>query len=168
MAAGATILHADLDAFYASVEQRDDTRLQGRPVIVGSGVVMAASYEARACGVRSAMGGGRARMLCPHAVWVPPRMEAYAEASKQVFSLFDDVTPLVEPISVDYAVLDESGSVVIVGEPPVIAAKLRTRALVEVGLPLSVGAARTKFLAKFASQQAKTDCMCIVPFDGEL
>ncbi len=168
MAAGATILHADLDAFYASVEQRDDDRLKGRPVIVGSGVVMAASYEARACGVRSAMGGGQARMLCPHAVWVPPRMEAYAEASKQIFSLFDDITPLVEPISVDEAFLDVSGSVHLFGEPAEIAAGLRTRALAEVGLALSVGAARTKFLAKVASQQAKPDGVCIVPVDGEL
>src|SRR3990170_2854761 len=92
---GASILHADLDAFYASVEQRDDPRLQGRPVIVGGGVVLACSYEARAFGVRTAMGGGEARRLCPQAAVVPPRMEAYTEASKAVFAVFRDTTPLV-------------------------------------------------------------------------
>ena len=103
------IAHMDCDAFYASVEQRDNPRLQGRPVIVGEGVVMAASYEARACGVRSAMNGRQARELCPHAVVVPPRMEAYSEASDKVFDLFRDVTPFVEPISVDEAFLEVGG-----------------------------------------------------------
>src|ERR671919_3076669 len=95
----AEILHADVDSFFASVEQRDDPRLRGRPVIVGGGVVLAASYEAKAFGIHSAMGGRQARRLCPHAIVVPPRMDAYAEASKAVFEVFDDTTPLVEGIS---------------------------------------------------------------------
>ncbi|MEM9201416.1 MAG: DNA polymerase IV [Actinomycetota bacterium] len=163
----ATILHADLDAFYASVEQRDQPRLRGRPVIVGEGVVMAASYEARACGVRSAMNGRHARELCPHAVVVPPRMEAYGEASNAVFELFRDITPFVEPISVDEAFLDVSGATHLFGSPTKIAAQLRTRTLVDVGLALSVGVARTKFLAKVASGQAKPDGLCVVERDRE-
>ena len=164
----AAILHADLDAFYASVEQRDDRALRGRPVIVGSGVVMAASYEARECGVRSAMGGGQARLLCPHAVWVPPRMEAYSEASKSVFAIFEDVTPVVEPVSVDEAFLDVSGAIRLFGEPDAIARDLRTRVADEVGLPLSIGVARTKYLAKVASQRAKPDGMLVVDPAAEL
>src|ERR1700741_3413936 len=109
MAGGATILHADLDSFYASVEQRDEPRLRGRPVIVGAGVVLAASYEAKACGVRTAMGGRSARRLCPDAVVVSPRMSAYSEASKAVFEIFRDTTPEVEGISIDEAFLDVSG-----------------------------------------------------------
>src|SRR6266496_1808499 len=105
----ATILHADLDAFFASVEQRDDPSLRGRPVIVGGGVVLAASYEARACGVRTAMGGGQARRLCPQAVVVPPRMSAYSQASKAVFEVFEQTTPLVEGLSIDEAFLDVRG-----------------------------------------------------------
>src|SRR5713226_5712095 len=105
----ARILHADLDAFYAAVEQRDDPRLRGRPVIVGAGVVLAASYEAKACGVRTAMGGRQARRLCPQAVVVEPRMSAYSDASKAVFAVFDDTTPLVEPMSIDEAFLDVRG-----------------------------------------------------------
>jgi len=164
---GATILHADLDAFYASVEQRDDPRLRGRPVIVGEGVVMAASYEARACGVRSAMNARQARERCPHAVIVPPRMDAYAEASDRVFELFRDVTPFVEPLSVDEAFLDVTGAVNLFGPPGQIAAELRTRTLVDVGLPLSIGVARTKFLAKVASDQAKPDGMLVVEPERE-
>jgi len=167
MSSGAAILHADLDAFYASVEQRDDPSLLGRPVIVGGGVVLAASYEARAHGVRSAMGGGEARMRCPHAVWVSPRMDAYSEASKEVFALFDDLTPLVEPISVDEAFLDVAGSIHLLGSPTDMAEQLRARARTEVGLPLSVGVARTKFLAKVASGQAKPDGIRVVPCDRE-
>src|SRR5258706_10779547 len=106
----ATILHADLDSFYASVEQRDDPGLRGRPVIVGGGVVLAASYEAKAYGVRTAMGGLAARRLCPAAVMVPPRFEAYLAASKAVFAIFDDVTPWVEGISIDEAFLDVAGA----------------------------------------------------------
>src|SRR6201990_1587744 len=109
LTAEATILHADLDAFYASVEQRDDPALRGRPVIVGGGVVLAASYEAKAYGVRTAMGGRQARQLCPHAIVVPPRMSAYSDASAAVFEVFHDTTPLVEPLSVDEAFLDVGG-----------------------------------------------------------
>src|SRR6187200_3241344 len=105
----ATVLHADLDAFFASVEQRDDRRLRGRPVIVGGGVVLAASYEAKAFGVRTAMGGRQARRLCPHAVVVPPRMSAYSEASKAVFRVFEHTSTLVEGLSIDEAFLDVRG-----------------------------------------------------------
>ena len=161
---GATILHADLDAFYASVEQRDHPRLRGRPVIVGGGVVLACSYEAKRRGVRSAMNGGQARMLCPDAIVVEPRMEAYAEASEAVFARFPEFTPFVEPISVDEAFLDVSGAEHLFGPAAEIAARLRTRVLVDVGLPLSVGVARTKFLAKVASAQAKPDgLLCVEP-----
>src|SRR4051812_9524601 len=104
-----TILHADLDSFYASVEQRDDPALRGKPVIVGAGVVLAASYEAKAYGVRTAMGGRQARALCPHAIVVPPRMSAYSQASDAVFEVFHDTSPIVEPLSVDEAFLDVSG-----------------------------------------------------------
>src|SRR5438105_11885549 len=140
----ATILHADLDSFYASVEQRDDPSLLGRPVIVGAGVVLAASYEAKAYGVRTAMGGGRARQLCPHAVVVSPRMSAYSEASKRVFEVFEDTTPLVEGISIDEAFLDVGGLLRVSGTPAEIAARLRRKVLDHVGLPITVGVARTK------------------------
>jgi DNA polymerase-4 len=162
------ILHADLDAFYASVEQRDNARLRGRPVIVGAGVVLAASYEAKACGVLTAMGGRQARLLCPDAIVVPPRMQAYAAASKAVFAVFDDTTPLVEPISIDEAFLDVRGLRHISGTPPEIAARLREAVLRRVGLPITVGVARTKFLAKVASGVAKPDGLLVVPADGEL
>jgi len=164
----ATILHADLDAFYASVEQRDDPRLRGRPVIVGGGVVLAASYEAKAFGVRTAMGGGQARRLCPRAVVVPPRMSVYAEASRALFRVFDDAAPLVEGLSIDEAFLDVRGLERISGTPPEIAARLKRDALDRVGLPITVGVARTKFLAKVASGVAKPDGLLVVPPDGEL
>jgi DNA polymerase-4 len=164
----ATILHADLDSFYASVEQRDDPSLRGRPVIVGMGVVLAASYEAKAYGVQGAMGGGQARRLCPQAVVVSPRMEAYSEASKEVYAIFDDTTPLVEGLSVDEAFLDVRGMERIAGTPLEIAKRLRQRVLEEVGLPITVGVARTKFLAKVASGVAKPDGLLVVPPDGEL
>jgi DNA polymerase-4 len=164
----ATILHADLDAFYASVEQRDDPSLRGRPVIVGGGVVLAASYEAKAYGVRTAMGGARARRLCPHAIVVPPRMSAYSAASKAVFEVFRDTTPLVEGISIDEAFLDVGGLHRIVGPPELIAARLRAAVLEQVGLPITVGVARTKFLAKVASGVAKPDGLLVVPADREL
>jgi DNA polymerase-4 len=164
----ATILHADLDAFYASVEQRDDPRLRGRPLIVGAGVVLSASYEARACGVRTAMGGRQARRLCPTAIVVPPRMAAYAEASKAVFAVFDDTTPLVEGLSIDEAFLDVRGMERIAGTPTEIAVRLRGDVLERVGLPITVGVARTKFLAKVASGVAKPDGLLVVPPDGEL
>jgi DNA polymerase-4 len=164
----ATILHADLDAFYASVEQRDNPQLRGRPVIVGSGVVLAASYEARAYGVRGAMGGGLARRLCPHAIVVQPRISAYSEASKAVFEVFNDTTPLVEGISIDEAFLDVGGLARISGTPTEIAIRLRRAVLDRVGLAITVGVARTKFLAKVASGVAKPNGLLVVPPDGEL
>ncbi|MFE7745817.1 DNA polymerase IV [Nocardia sp. NPDC057455] len=164
----ASILHADLDSFYASVEQRDDPRLRGKPVIVGGGVVLAASYEAKAFGVRTPMNGGQARRLCPHAIVVPPRMSAYAEASKAVFEIFRDTTPVVEGISIDEAFLDVGGLRRIAGEPVAIATRLRAQVRDRVGLPISVGIARTKFLAKVAGAVAKPDGLRLVPPDGEL
>jgi DNA polymerase IV len=164
----ATILHADLDAFFASVEQRDDPRLRGRPVIVGGGVVLAASYEAKAHGVRTAMGGAQARRLCPRAVVVEPRMSAYAEASRAVFRVFEDTTPLVEGLSIDEAFLDVRGLRRLSGTPAEIAVRLRRDILERVGLPITVGVARTKFLAKVASGVAKPDGLLVVPPDGEL
>jgi DNA polymerase-4 len=161
-------LHADLDAFYASVEQRDDPGLRGRPVIVGGGVVLAASYEAKAYGVRTAMGGAQARRLCPQAVVVPPRMSAYSEASKAVYRVFDDTTPLVEGLSIDEAFLDVRGFERLSGSPPEIAARLKEAVRKRVGLPITVGVARTKFLAKVASGVAKPDGLLVVPPDGEL
>jgi DNA polymerase-4 len=164
----AEILHADLDSFYASVEQRDDPRLLGRPVIVGAGVVLAASYEAKACGVRTAMGGAHARRLCPQAVVISPRMSAYAEASKAVFKVFEGTSPLVEGLSIDEAFLDVRGLERISGTPTEIAARLRREIREGVGLPISVGVARTKFLAKVASGVSKPDGLLVVPPDGEL
>ncbi len=164
----ATILHADLDAFFASVEQRDDRRLRGRPVIVGGGVVLSSSYEARAYGVRTAMGGRQARKLCPHAIVVSPRFSAYSEASKAVFEVFDDTTPLVEGLSIDEAFLDVRGLEHIRGKPSEIAVQLRSDVAEHVGLPITVGVARTKFLAKVASGVAKPDGLLIVPPEGEL
>jgi DNA polymerase IV len=164
----ATILHADLDAFYASVEQRDDPRLRARPVIVGTGVVLAASYEAKACGVRTAMGGAQARRMCPRAVFVEPRMSAYAEASKAVFEIFEQTTPLVEGLSIDEAFLEVRGLGRISGSPTQIAWRLRRTVLERVGLPITVGVARTKFLAKVASGVAKPDGLLVVAPDGEL
>jgi DNA polymerase-4 len=164
----ATILHADLDAFFASVEQRDDPRLRGRPVIVGGGVVLAASYEAKAHGVRTAMGGERARRLCPQVIVVRPRMSVYAEASKAVFRVFDDTTPLVEGLSIDEAFLDVRGLERISGTPTEIAVRLRNDVLERVGLPITVGVARTKFLAKVASGVAKPDGLLVVPPHREL
>jgi DNA polymerase-4 len=162
-----SVLHADLDSFYASVEQRDDPSLLGRPVIVGGGVVLAASYEAKARGVVSGMGGGRARYLCPDAAVVPCRFEAYTEASKAVFEIFEDTAPTVEALSIDEAFLDVRGMEHFAGTPEEIAARLRTRVREEVGLPISVGVARTKFLAKVASAVAKPDGLLVVPADRE-
>jgi DNA polymerase IV len=164
----ATILHADLDAFYASVEQRDDPNLRGRAVVVGGGVVLAASYEAKARGVRTAMGGTRWRRLCPEAVVVRPRMQAYSEASDAVFAIFRDTTPLVEGISIDEAFLDVRGMRRLAGTPAEMAARLRRRVREEVGLPITVGVARTKFLAKVASGVAKPDGLLVVPPHAEL
>jgi DNA polymerase-4 len=164
----ATILHADLDAFYASVEQRDDARLRGRPVIVGGGVVLCSSYEARAYGVRTAMGGRQARRLCPHAVVVAPRISAYSEASAAVFEVFEQTTPLVEALSIDEAFLEVGGLRRVSGTPTEVAVRLRREVLERVGLPITVGVARTKFLAKVASGVAKPDGLLVVPPDGEL
>ena len=164
----ATILHADLDAFYASVEQRDNPRLRGRPVIVGGGVVLSSSYEARAFGVRTAMGGRQARQLCPRAIVVAPRMSAYSEASAAVFEVFEQTTPLVEGLSIDEAFLEVGGLRRVSGTPTEIAVGLRRNVLERVGLPITVGVARTKFLAKVASGVAKPDGLLVVPPDGEL
>ncbi len=163
-----TILHADLDAFYASVEQRDDPSLRGRPVIVGGGVVLAASYEAKACGVRTAMGGAQARALCPRAVVVPPRFSAYTDASKAVFEVFKRTSPLVEALSIDEAFLDVRGLRHISGTPTEIAVRLRQEIREEVGLAITVGLACTKFLAKVASGVAKPDGLLVIPAGGEL
>ncbi|BBG03238.1 MULTISPECIES: DNA polymerase IV [Pseudonocardia] len=163
----ATILHADLDSFYASVEQRDDPSLRDRPVIVGGGVVLAASYQAKAYGVATAMGGRQARALCPAAIVVPPRMAAYSAASRAVFAIFRDVTPEVEGLSIDEAFLEVGGLARIAGAPREIAARLRERVLAEAGLPITVGVARTKFLAKVASGVAKPDGLLVVEPERE-
>ncbi|TSD99232.1 DNA polymerase IV [Skermania sp. ID1734] len=162
------ILHADLDAFYASVEQRDNPALRGRPVIVGGGVVLAASYEAKAFGVRTAIGGREALRLCPQAVVVPARFDAYLAASKAVFGIFRNTTPNVEGISIDEAFLDVRGVRRISGNPRAIAEQLRRDVREQVGLPITVGIARTKFLAKVASAVGKPDGLLEVPTDSEL
>jgi DNA polymerase-4 len=164
----AAILHADLDSFYASVEQRDHPRLRGRPVIVGAGVVLAASYEAKAYGVKTAMGGSQARRLCPSAAVVPPRMSAYSDASKAVFRVFERTAPVVEALSIDEAFLDVRGLERISGTPATIAARLRREVRDEVGLPISVGVARTKYLAKVASAVSKPDGLLVVAPESEL
>jgi len=163
-----TILHADLDAFYASVEQRDQPYLRGRPVIVGAGVVLSASYEARAFGVYTPMGVNKARLACPDAIVVSPRFAAYSEASKAVFDIFDNTTPLVEGLSIDEAFLDVHGLEQLSGTATEIAIKLRQTVREQVGLPITVGVARTKFLAKVASGVAKPDGLLLVPPDFEL
>lgn len=164
----AGILHADLDCFYAAVEQRDDPRLRNRPVIVGEGVVLTASYEARVRGVRTAMPTTQARRLCPEAVVVRSRPQAYSEASRAVFDIFRDTTPLVEGLSVDEAFLDVNGLRRLVGEPEEIARTLRRRVRSEVGLAISVGVARTKYLAKVASAVSKPDGLLVVEPDDEV
>ncbi|MDQ6744581.1 MAG: DNA polymerase IV [Actinomycetota bacterium] len=163
-----TILHADLDAFYASVEKRDDPRLYRRPVIVGAGVVLAASYEAKRCGVRTAMGVARAKRLCPYSVVVAPRFSAYVEASRAVFAVFEQISPVVEGLSIDEAFLDVRGLERISGSPTATAQRLRSQVRMQVGLPITVGVARTKFLAKVASAVAKPDGLLVVAPDEEL
>lgn len=163
----AAILHADLDAFYASVEQRDDPRLRGRPIAVGGGVVLAASYEAKRRGVKTAMGGRQAKQLCPDLIVVPARFDAYVEASKAVFELFHATTPQVQGVSIDEAFLDVAGLHRIDAPPIDIAARLREQVRTQVGLPITVGVARTPFLAKVASRVAKPDGLLLVPPDGE-
>lgn len=163
-----SILHADLDAFYASVEQRDDPSLRDRPMMVGGGVVLAASYEARAMGVRTAMSGGEARRRCPGIIEVPARMAAYSEASAAVFEIFRDTTPEVEGLSIDEAFLDVTGLRRLRGGPVGIAERLRARVLNDVGLVISIGIASTKFLAKVASGASKPNGLLVVPVGGEL
>ena len=162
------ILHADLDAFYASVEQRDHPELRGKAMAVGGGVILAASYPARRLGVKTAMNERQARRLCPELIIVEPRMNAYSEASKAVFDIFHDTTPEVEGLSIDEAFLDVSGLERLVGPDRLIAERLRERVAGEVGLALSVGAASTKFLAKVASAVSKPDGLLVVPDGGEL
>jgi DNA polymerase-4 len=164
----ATIIHADLDSFYASVEQRDDRSLRGRPVAVGGGIVLAASYEAKRFGVATPMPEHRARRLCPDLIVVPPRFDAYTAASRAVFEVFHDTTPLVEGMSIDEAFLDVGGLRRIAGLPAEIAARLRSNVLERVGLPITVGVARTKFLAKVASGVAKPDGLLVVDPDREI
>src|SRR5881398_3059716 len=168
VSAGASILHADLDSFFASVEQRDDPRLRRRPVIVGGGVVLAASYEAKRYGVKTAMGGRQAMRLCPQAVVVPPRFDAYTDASRAMFEVFEEHSPVVEGLSIDEAFLDVRGMERIAGTAPEIAARLRIAVRERVGLPITVGVARTKFLAKVASGVAKPDGLLVVPPAEEL
>jgi DNA polymerase IV len=163
----ASILHADADAFFASVEQRDDPSLRGRPTVVGPGVVMAASYEARAYGIHGGMGGRQARRLCPHLVAVPPRFDAYTEASRALFDLFEETAPLVEGLSLEEAFLDVRGLERISGSPRQIAEGLRRRARERIGLAVTVGVARTKVLAKMASRAAKPDGLLVIDPDRE-
>jgi DNA polymerase-4 len=167
-AAQPTILHADLDAFYASVEQRDDPALRDRPMVVGAGVVLSASYAARAFGISTPMGLSQARRLCPELVVVHPRFTAYSEASKAVFAIFEHTTPLVEGLSIDEAFLDVRGMERLAGTSTEIAVKLRHQVREQVGLPITVGVARTKHLAKVASGVAKPDGLLVVPIEDEL
>lgn len=159
------ILHADADAFFAAVEQRDDPALRGKPVIVGGGVVMAASYEARAFGVRSAMGGARARRLCPDALVVPPRWQAYVDASEEIFSILRRLFPVVERASMEEAFVDASG---LAAEAGALGAALRQEVRERVGLAITVGVASTKVLAKLAGRQAKPDGLLVVEPGREL
>ena len=158
----ATILHADLDAFYASVEQLLNPQLRGRPIAVGGGVVLAASYEARVFGVKGGMSGRLAKRLCPTLQFVDGHFREYQEFGDRVIATFYDVTPLVERISIDEAFLDVAGAIKLFGEPTEIAKRLRERVRTEIGLPLSIGVATTKHLAKVASQVAKPNGLVVV------
>src|SRR5262245_10877226 len=164
----ATILHADLDAFYASVEQLLDPRLRGRPIAVGGGVVLAASYEARAFGVRSGMPGRRARQLCPDLVFVAGHFDQYQRLGDAAIGVLGDFTPAIERISIDEAFADVAGCTHLFGSPAAIAERVRARVRTELGLPMSIGVARTKHLAKIASQVAKPDGLVVVDPETEL
>lgn len=164
------IIHCDLDAFYAAVEQNDDPTLRGKPVIVGGsaesrGVVSTCSYEARSFGVRSAMPITRARRLCPQGVYLPVRMQRYLEVSQQVFAILSDYTPLMEPLSIDEAILDVSGTQNLFGTPEEIGREIKSRVRSELGLTISVGISYNMFLAKLASELDKPDGMFIIPYD---
>jgi DNA polymerase-4 len=163
-----TILHADLDAFYASVEQLLDPALRGKPILVGGGIVVAASYEARAYGVRAPMSSRDALALCPHATVVEGHFDRYLDLSEQVMRILDDATPVVEQISVDEAFLDVSGTTHLLGPPSDIARMIRRRVRQEVGLPISIGISSTKILAKIASARAKPDGLVVVDNGSEL
>ena len=169
---GCHVLHVDMDAFYASVEVRDRPELAGQPVVVGGdgnrGVVLSATYEARAFGVRSAMPVIRARRLCPRAIFVPPRFAAYGAASKEVMAIFSSVTPVVEPLSLDEAFLDVSGALRLLGTPARIGARVKTLVAEQQGITCSVGIAPTKFVAKIASARCKPDGLLVVPVAGVL
>src|SRR5919198_3452444 len=164
----ATILHADLDAFYASVEQLLDPSLRGKPIAVGGGVVLAASYEAKAFGVSGGMSGWRARELCPQLIFVGGHFKDYQRLGDAVMQVIGDFTPLVERISIDEAFADVVGCTHLFGSPEAIAQAIRRRVRAELGLPISVGVARTKHLAKIASQVAKPDGLVVVEPDTEL
>src|ERR1700688_3996646 len=164
----ATILHADLDAFYASVEQLLDPSLRGNPIAVGGGVVLAASYEAKAFGISGGMPGRRARELCPHLIFVDGHFKEYQRLGDAAISVLNDFTPLVERISIDEAFADVAGCTHLFGPPAEIASAIRRRVRSELGLPISVGVARTKHLAKIASQVAKPDGLVVVDPDREL
>jgi hypothetical protein len=168
MAPTATILHADLDAFYASVEQLLDPSLRGKPIAVGGGVVLAASYEARAFGVRGGMPGRRARELCPELIFVSGHFKDYQRLGDAAIKVLGDFTPLVERISIDEAFADVAGCTHLFGSPAEIAGAIRARVRSELGLPISVGVARTKHLAKIASQVAKPDGLVAVDPAREL
>src|SRR5437763_14305828 len=164
----ATILHADLDAFYASVEQLLDPSLRGKPIAVGGGVVLAASYEAKSFGISSGMSGRRARELCPQLIFVGGHFQDYQRLGDAAINVLNDFTPFIERISIDEAFADVAGCTHLFGSPPEIARTVRARVRAELGLPLSIGVARTKHLAKIASQVAKPDGLVIVEPDTEL
>jgi DNA polymerase-4 len=168
METAATILHADLDAFYASVEQLLDPSLRGKPIAVGGGVVLAASYEARAFGIRSGMPGRQARELCPHLIFVGGNFKDYQRLGDAAINVLNDFTPLVERISIDEAFADVAGCTHLFGPPAEMARAIRLRVRAELGLPISIGVARTKHLAKIASQVAKPDGLVVVDPDTEL
>src|SRR5437016_1526702 len=164
----ATILHADLDAFYASVEQLLDPSLRGKPIAVGGGVVLAASYEAKSFGISSGMSGRRARELCPQLIFVGGHFQDYERLGDAAINVLNDFTPLVERISIDEAFADVAGCTRLFGSPPEIARAIRRRVRAELGLPISIGVARTKHLAKIASQVAKPDGLVVVDPETEL